>query len=119
MKKPIEIKRLEGALEIAWSDGSTHRIPAEQLRKSCPCATCREARGDGAAHQKPLTGGSKPSSLRIVTSSRDQEVALKRIWSVGGYAIGVEWGDGHASGIYPFKLLEELCLSQAAAPGVG
>ena len=109
---PREIKRLEGkGLQITWANGSISHLSNEKLRRECPCATCKELRGD-TSHDKPL--GGKKSSLRIIESSKDEELNLKRLWSVGNYAVGVEWGDGHTTGIYTFSLLQELALGVAS-----
>lgn len=80
-------------------------ISSENLRRQCPCAECREKRGDDT-HAKPLTG--KKRSLAIVESSLEQELELQEIWAVGQYAIGMRWADGHDSGIYTFEFLREL-----------
>ena len=106
-KKPSEFKRNEGnSLSITWSDGATDKISSIVLRKSCPCATCKEKRGD-TSHAKPL-GTPKRSLLTIVEASSEEETKLIKIWPVGNYALGIEWGDGHSSGIYPYALLAEL-----------
>lgn len=106
-RKPIEIKRLEGSgLRITWNDGSVAEIAAEKLRIECPCATCRAARGD-TSHEKPLAP-SKPKSLNIVTASVKEETQLRQVWAIGNYAIGIEWGDGHSTGIYTFEQLAAL-----------
>lgn len=103
---PTEIRRngTQG-LSISWGDGSTSSLPSEVLRRQCPCASCREKRGD-STHAKPLTG--KKRSLAIMESSIEQETALEEIWAVGQYALGVRWADGHDTGIYPFELLKAL-----------
>ena len=103
---PREIRRNGSAgLAITWADGSVSKIPSESLRRQCPCAECREKRGD-STHAKPLTG--KKRSLNIVESSIEQEVELLEIWPVGQYALGMRWADGHDSGIYTFELLRSL-----------
>ena len=103
---PKEIKRLEtNGLRVTWQDGTTHDLTSEALRKNCPCAGCRELRGDDS-HAKPLTG--KKRSLSIVQNTITEELALQEIWGVGQYAIGLKWGDGHSSGIYTFQYLREL-----------
>jgi DUF971 family protein len=105
-KIPLEIRRLESkGLRVTWQDGSVNELTSEELRKGCPCAECRELRGD-QSHSKPLTG--KKRSLVIVQNTIDQELALEEIWGVGQYAIGIRWGDGHNSGIYTFEYLREL-----------
>ena len=103
---PTEIRRNGPAgVSITWIDGSTSTLSSDVLRRNCPCAECREKRGD-TTHAKPLTG--KKRSLAIVESTVEQETALQEIWGIGQYALGIRWGDGHDSGIYPFSMLKEL-----------
>jgi DUF971 family protein len=110
MRTPTEIKRLDfKGLQITWSDGLVQEIGSEKLRRSCPCATCLETRGD-TSHSAPLTE-KKPgrkSLLRVVSSSKQEETRLERIWPIGNYALGMEWGDGHHTGVYSFDLLYQL-----------
>ena len=106
MATPIQIKRISPELlQISWSDGQIQELKSELLRAQCPCATCREARGD-TSHASPLTP--KRSSLAIINSSSDEEQKLERIWAVGNYALGMAWGDGHSSGIYTYEYLKGL-----------
>lgn len=103
---PTEIRRTgTSGLTITWGDGSSSSLSSEVLRRECPCASCKEKRGD-TTHAKPLTG--KKRSLSIVENTIEQETSLQEIWAVGQYALGIRWGDGHDSGIYPFALLREL-----------
>lgn len=103
---PSEITRdAKTGLTISWRDGTTSTISTEALRKQCPCAACKELRGD-SSHSKPLT--TKKRGLAIIQNTIEEELDLKEIWSVGQYALGMKWGDGHDSGIYPFSLLFEL-----------
>lgn len=114
MKKPIEIKRLEGrAMQISWSDGSQNTLSSTKLRQSCPCAQCRENRGEGS-HAAPLGSPHKRSLLRVIEASSEEETNLVNIWSIGNYAIGIQWGDGHDSGIYTYAYLHELSLLESA-----
>ena len=103
-----EIKRSDHGVSLAWADGLRQSIPGEKLRIQCPCAGCREARGD-TTHAQPLTG--KKGSLKIITASREEETKLKSIWAVGNYAVGMEWVDGHNTGIYTYEYLRELGVS--------
>lgn len=105
-EKPKEFRRLgPSGLRITWSDEVVHEIASLKLRQNCPCATCKEARGD-TTHSMPLTG--KKNLLKIVESSREEETALEEIWPVGQYALGMKWGDGHQTGIYTYTLLRSL-----------
>jgi len=104
---PIRVERVASdSLRLQWRDGSESTLSSEALRLNCPCAECKEKMGD-SSHQTPLTP-SKPTLLRVIESSREEEVRLEKIWPVGNYAIGVQWGDGHKTGIYTFKYLHEL-----------
>ena len=99
---------------IKWKNGIVCTIPSELLRKNCPCALCKEERGE-SSHSDPLSHESmtKPKDkkvlLKIVKSdSYDKSIELLKIWSIGQYAIGMEWGDTHTSGIYTYELLYSL-----------
>ena len=111
--RPTKIERLENqGLRIEWPEGgSSILLPVELLRRNCPCALCREKRGEGN-HDTPLTPKKSVSRLQVLSHTRDEELTLQRIWSVGNYAIGIEWGDGHDDGIYTFSLLQELCTKE-------
>ena len=108
--QPLEIRRIEGrGVVVRWSDNTTCELPSELLRRNCPCATCRESRGD-LAHSAPLTppAPKKKSALAIVENSLEDEVKLTEVWVVGNYAVGMRWGDGHSTGIYTYDYLREL-----------
>ncbi len=103
---PRQIKRQgSSGLLVTWADNSESQLSSETLRRQCPCAECREKRGDDS-HAKPLTG--KKRSLSIVQNTREEQLGLETIWGVGQYAIGIRWNDGHDSGIYTFELLAQL-----------
>ncbi len=117
---PIELRRLTKqadptgpnskndigtGIAITWSDQAVSEIDAVTLRKQCPCASCREARGEGS-HSKPLGGGK--SMLKVVSATVEQETDLRELWQVGNYAIGMSWADGHDSGIYQYEFLRLL-----------
>ena len=112
--RPQAIRRIAGeGVEVQWSDSVTHLLTNELLRRQCPCAECRELRGEGAGHARPLTPvpgekKGKSSLLRVVEHEKQEELQLERIWGVGNYAIGMVWGDGHDSGIYTYYYLREL-----------
>lgn len=104
-----------GGIRLTWSDGRTNTIDSLKLRRLCPCASCLEARGEGAAHEKPLSAAPSPenrpsgkSLLQVVKSSAEEETRIDKIWSVGSYALGIRWGDKHDSGIYTWDYLREI-----------
>jgi len=98
---PVELRAPRGArtLEIDFEDGHRASYPHEILRGYCPCAVCQ-------GHQGPI---------RFVPGG---DLELKDLVEVGDYALQLVWGDGHASGIYTYTFLRELCCCdtcQAAA----
>jgi len=114
---PIEIKKIgTEAIAIKWQGGKENTLEAALLRRNCPCAGCREARGD-ASHERPLDASPvKKRSLNIVQSELKDELRINQIWAVGNYAIGIAWGDGHDTGIYPYELLKALTPQTAPSP---
>jgi ATP-binding protein involved in chromosome partitioning len=105
MDTPKQIRKTATGLTIEWQNGAQEELPALTLRQNCPCAGCREKRGD-TSHQQPLAP--KHSSLRVIQHSSDEELTIERVWLVGNYAIGLGWKDGHSTGIYTFDYLRSL-----------
>jgi len=89
--KPTGVKAPHGArvLEISWADGHKCAYPHEILRGFCPCAGCQ---GHGAG----------------IVFLRGGNLELRELEQVGNYALGLTWGDGHATGIYTFRYLRRL-----------
>ena len=112
--QPKEVKKLgaEGLL-VTWQDGTQQQLSSRILRENCPCAFCKETRGE-SAHATPLSGvpsspTKKPKSkLSVIKNELTEELSLKKIWPVGNYALGMEWGDKHNDGIYTWEYLREL-----------
>jgi DUF971 family protein len=103
---PTQIKRISSnELEITWQDGLRAVVSSKKLRQHCPCASCKELRGD-TTHATPLTG--KKSLLKVVEHTSDESTSLTELWAIGRYAVGCRFADGHDTGIYPYALLREL-----------
>lgn len=104
-KKPADVKVYvstgEGVV-ITWSDGHTSRYSFPYLRDNCPCATCNDERSKKEADPKAAAA----AALLPMYKPR---VTAKAAKSVGNYAIQVEFSDAHATGIYSFDFLRELC----------
>jgi DUF971 family protein len=115
--RPLEIIRnQEKGIQIRWSDGNVQLLDSHQLRGNCPCATCKEKRGD-TSHATPIsTTGKKPALLKVLTHSAAEEESLEAIWPIGNYALGIRWLDGHDSGIYTFSYLRQLGSLAQRAP---
>ena len=99
--RPAEIQPIGNELAIKWEDGTESFIPLETLRRCCPCADCRgETDILGNVYKRPESGNERnfPSVA----------FQLKKVVSVGGYAIQPVWADGHATGIYSFEYLKRV-----------
>jgi DUF971 family protein len=104
---PLEVAPTEDGsrLRIRWRDAHVSEYVPRYLRLKCPCAGCVEEMTG-----RPLLD---PDSVA-------QEVYPIAIEYVGRYALRFDWSDGHATGIYPFTLLRQLCACAAcrkAVPG--
>lgn len=87
----ITLHRASHALEVAFDDGATFRLPCEYLRVESPSA---EVQGHG------------PGQRVLVAGKRD--VNIVAVEPVGHYAVLLRFDDGHASGIYSWQTLYTL-----------
>jgi len=101
MPLPTEIVGLlRSKITLKWADGHETVYKARDLRLACRCALCIEETSG-----KPL--------LDPVTVA--ETVRAKRIELMGQYAIGIEWSDGHTTGIYNFRDLRANCPCDVCA----
>jgi DUF971 family protein len=98
---PIELKKLEGenALLIGWDDGQRRRYTYGELRKACPCVTCRNEKKQAAAD---------PVKLPILTPLEARPVQVDKMSLAGNYAYRITFSDGHNTGLFTFEHLREL-----------
>jgi DUF971 family protein len=94
---PLDLQPIGEELAIKWDDGSETFIAFEKLRRNCPCAACKG--------EMDIMGNLYKAPDRPLPPAAFHLVRLDRI---GGYAIQPVWGDGHASGLYPFDYLKKL-----------
>jgi ATP-binding protein involved in chromosome partitioning len=82
-----------GGLRLVWADGYAQTLGDRDLRIACRCAKCRDE----------MTGKRllDPSVVPL-------DIGITRIWSVGNYALGIAFGDGHDTGIYTFAALRDM-----------
>ena len=89
--KPVELKQVSNdELSITWDDGHVSVYRWTLLRHACPCAWCESERG--------------ANRLVVKASTRPTVIV-----PMGNYAYGMEWDDGHSTGIYSFDFLRYLC----------
>ena len=105
MIRPTGMKLLRDiVLEVTWSDNIQHQIPLEALRKSCPCATCREKR---IAEHSPAEPD--PSdALHVLSLAEARPLRIESMQPMGNYAYGIKFSDGHDTGIFTIDFLRRL-----------
>lgn len=101
---PTEIRRQNESqtLAVVWSDGHRAEYAYGYVRGYCPCAGCQ---------------GHTPSEIRYRPPAGSVEPW--RIEPVGNYGVSIQWSDGHATGIYRFDFLREICPCSDCAPNPG
>lgn len=91
----IQLRRKSGLLVLAWADGTRHELSAEFLRVHSPSA---EVRGHGRSGAVLQTG--------------KRHVGITGLEPAGNYAIKLIFDDRHASGLYSWEYLHQLCLQK-------
>ena len=93
----LTVHQQSRALEIAFDDGRTFRIPFELMRVYSPSA---EVQGHG------------PGQETLQTGKRD--VVIDAIEPVGHYAVKPTFSDGHDTGLFTWDYLYRLGTQQDA-----
>jgi DUF971 family protein len=112
-KRPLSVKVhvTSGAgVDIEWSDGHSSHYDFVYLRENCPCASCSDERRKSAAWLVP----GRDASLTPLPMFKPKPKA-RAAAPVGNYAIQIEFTDGHATGIFSFDYLREICPCDACA----
>lgn len=91
----------ESAIRIEWNDETATRWTAAELRKRCPCATCREKRRAESREQP----AAKPAMLPVLSAAEAQPLRIESMKPIGNYAYNIAFSDGHDTGIFPFPSL--------------
>jgi DUF971 family protein len=86
-------------LFIEWDDGQKREIAVADLRRVCPCATCREKRAQPPA---------PPTGLPVLSLAEARPLAILGMKPVGNYAYSIAFSDGHDTGIFTLEFLREL-----------
>lgn len=98
--RPVDIQQIGDELALKWDDGSESYVRLESLRRHCPCAGCKG--------EVDVMGNLYKGPDRPLPPSAFQ---LRRIASVGGYAIQPVWADGHTTGLYSFDYLRQIAAA--------
>jgi DUF971 family protein len=92
--RPADIQQIGQELAIKWDDGTESYVSLEQMRRDCPCAGCKG--------ETDILGNKYGGKGAVLSP---QSFHLTRLDNVGGYALRPVWGDGHASGLFPYEYL--------------
>lgn len=94
---PLELKLRRGRreLEVRFADGVEGSLSAEYLRVHSPSAE--------------VTGHSAGEGILVLGK---KDVAIERIEPVGRYAVRLVFDDGHATGLYTWPVLHDLCANR-------
>lgn len=92
---PVKISvKDKGLLSVKWDDDTGTVIKLSNLRRGCPCAICNAEKDERGPKYIPIYS--------------NEQLSLSKITVVGKYAVGVEWKDGHNTGIYDFGYLRRI-----------
>jgi DUF971 family protein len=95
--RPVDIQQIGDELAIKWDDATESFIPLEKLRRHCPCAGCKG--------EMDVMGNIYRNPSRSLPA---QAFQLRRLSTVGGYALQPVWGDGHSTGLFAFDYLRKV-----------
>ncbi len=102
-RRPQSLELTEEALVVLWGDGQRVQYDLDMLRRQCPCAGCRETRGEPHGPQL-VAGDALPMLTSAAAAATSEAVGFD---PVGRYGIRIRWGDGHDTGIYTFEFLRQ------------
>ncbi|MCH7991628.1 MAG: DUF971 domain-containing protein [Gemmatimonadetes bacterium] len=99
--RDLKVQLKAQRLIIEWQDGGRSEYSLGELRRRCPCATCRTEREK-----------QDPNPLKILKVD-PTDIRVTSAQLVGNYAIQFFWSDGHSTGIFDFRFLRGLVSSGA------
>src|SRR4029077_1026372 len=87
----IRLRRASRVVEVDLRDGSRFELPVEYLRVHSPSA---EVKGHGPGQEVLVLG--------------KENVGIKAVEPAGQYAVKLVFDDGHDTGLYTWKYLQQL-----------
>ena len=102
-------------LVIEWSDEVTQRVKFRTLRDHCPCAHCIDKRTKGESNE-PIQ---KNGTLNVLSAAELQPLDIASMKPIGNYAYGIQFTDGHSSGIFSFGFLRGLDADSLGESTIG
>ncbi len=93
--QPVQLKVLkQGELFIKWDNNTESAISLKKMRRLCPCASCSAER--------------EKESKNFIPLFMSDQLQVAEIKTIGNYAVGVTWKDGHNTGMYEYPYLLKL-----------
>lgn len=100
--QPTAISRGDdGSIRIQWDDQTETVWTCGQLRKSCPCATCREKKRTSEQVTE------KPKGLPVISAAEAKPLRVEAMRPAGNYGYHIAFSDGHDSGIFTMSMLHD------------
>ncbi len=94
LQKQVPVIRFDATHTfLKWPDGEEIKVNNRDLRLSCRCALC----------VNEMTG-----ELMLKEKDVAENIAPNACLALGNYVIGINWNDGHSSGIYPYPTIRKL-----------
>lgn len=88
-----ELESTASHIILQWPGEPAIRVANRELRLSCSCALCVDER----SHQPILDPATIPADIHATG-----------VRTIGNYALGIAWSDGHDTGFFPYKRLREM-----------
>ena len=88
-------------LQILWSDEQLMSYSVAELRRRCPCATCREKRQEKRKDSDSML-------LPVLSAAETMPTRIQDMRPVGNYAYAIQFSDGHDTGIYTLEFLRSF-----------
>ena len=95
-------------VDVTWSDNHASHYDFPYLRDHCPCAVCNDER------EKNEKTSATPAAGPVLPMYKPR-VTAKKATAVGNYAIQIDFSDAHATGIFSFEHLRQICPCDACA----
>ncbi len=95
ISKPVkpEVETGPSQITLRWPDEEPVSVSNRDLRAACSCALCV----DEMSHRPVLDPETIPADIHAV-----------EVRTIGNYALGITWSDGHSTGFFPYKRLREM-----------
>lgn len=92
--QPRHVRLLPEGISIQWDDGHESLYPHRSVRLACLCAVCI---------------GEWPYQRTLDESTVAVDVYAVEHQTIGRYGLQFLWSDTHYEGIYPHRVLRDLC----------